>query len=86
MNLLNPKKLDQLIIVMLSGVSIREAARRIPVTRGTARKYYHLLVEIRKEQPICSCGQPAIHRGWCFHRYKNSLKRQLFMKKWHPIK
>lgn len=75
---------------LLAGNSIRATSRLTKTSKCTVRKLYKILLAMRsksgKDDILCPCGQPITHQGWCVYRYKNSPKRQKFMKNWHKKK
>ena len=60
------------------GMGVRAAARFAGVHKTTASRYLRMLDPL----PLCKCGRPVTHQGWCAHRFANSEKRQRFMGRW----
>lgn len=73
------EKQRTLIQALTDGHSIRKASEMAGVAKGTAQKYMR---ELRAAgmNPLCGCGQPSGHKGWCAERYKNSPARQAFVR------
>ena len=78
----NKEKIDKAISLFKSGEGIRSTARIAGMSKITASKIFHKinnLIELR-----CKCGQSIKnHRGWCSYRFKQSKKRQDFIKSWN---
>lgn len=72
-------EIQRIIQCFLNGVPIREAVRKLGISRKTVRKYYRQFPS--ELQPRCRCGQVAGHQGWCSERVAGSPKRQDFLKR-----
>lgn len=68
-----------LLCAFTDGMGIRAAADFAGVARGTARRYFREL----DPPPLCKCGKPATHQGWCSVRFAESPARQKLMRKLH---
>lgn len=75
-------KIDKLVACYQRGKTARTAARLCGVADATARTAYRTMRRILGVA-LCPCGQPSTHQGWCRVRYRQSEKRQAFMKNWH---
>ena len=80
-------KLENIRNSLLSGNGIRKTARILGVSKCTVGKCLKLLLASRRDAGagdiMCRCGQASTHQGWCWYRFKESPKRQQFMKRWH---
>jgi hypothetical protein len=61
------------------GMGVNAASKFAGVSQQTASRYLRML----NPMPLCKCGQPVTHRGWCSVRFANSPKRKKFMERWN---
>lgn len=75
-------QLSKLRAAIMGGFTAREAARAVGCDKNTANRCQRLL---RAEGivPICECGKPASHRGWCAARFARSPARQDVIRRLH---
>jgi len=78
-NFLPAEKIARMEELFASGFGVRATARIVGVSKNTARAYFPSI----GGEPLCPCGKPVRHQGWCSWRYEHSPARQLFMKRWH---
>jgi len=80
-------QLQRLCTALVRGKSIRAAAREAGCSRVTARKLHRiLLADFASPGQVafrCACGKPSTHRGFCSARFRESPRRQAFMRRWH---
>lgn len=75
-----PKEtIEKMQMLFEAGFGIRAVSRKLDISRTTAACYFPRI----GDEPLCPCGRPVRHKGWCFWRYRNSSARQEFMKQWH---
>lgn len=77
MNTLSTNEVATLLEMFSGGVGIREGARRTGISKATAAKYFKTLPIV----PLCGCGEPVTHQGWCKVRFSKSEKRQETVRK-----
>lgn len=80
-----PRQLKQEFLAAIArlvdhGASIRLISRATGLNRSTVRQFLREIQAV----PVCKCGQPATHQGWCRPRFQASELRQKFMRRWHP--
>lgn len=60
------------------GKSVRQVVEEVGIAQKTALKIRKSII---KELPLCSCGRPNGHRGWCPKRFSESPDRQETVRK-----
>lgn len=78
MNTISEQTEGALLSAFNDGMGIRAAARYAGVNVATSRRVWRTL----DPKPLCKCGRPATHRGWCSVRFAASAPRQEFMERW----
>ena len=89
-NFLKPEKIKQLVDQIEKGEEIRKISRETGVSKNTVTHIQRVVIAEKistgEAVPLCGCGQPAGHNGWCSHRLAESPKRQKFlMEKWGKL-
>lgn len=83
MNQKPPEVQAKIIAAFLVGKSVRVVARAFHCTKCTALRYRAMATaQNGGALPLCSCGRPAGHKGWCHDRVQRSVKRQEFLTRW----
>jgi hypothetical protein len=75
-----------IIEAFVSGLSVRGVVKKFRCAKNTASRYRKLALDLGWEMPMCTCGRPSGHRGWCSERVRNSPARQTFLSRWHGKK
>jgi hypothetical protein len=78
MNTISEQTEAALLCAFSDGASIRGAARFAGTCVQTSRRVWRTL----DPKPLCKCGRPATHKGWCSARFASSKPRQEFMDRW----
>lgn len=73
--------LSRVEALLKTGISNRAVCRQLGLHRDTVGKYRRHL-EAASGVILCACGLPSKHRGWCSHRFSQSVARQDFIKGW----
>lgn len=85
-NFLPGDKVEQIVSLLEQGKGVREVAKTVGVGSYTVTKYRQEWLSQRKASglglPLCECGEPIGHRGWCAVRYARSVARQKFVRDW----
>jgi len=81
----NGGRLERARAMLLTGYSMRQIRSQTGMASATITKLRHVLKDEGIE-PVCGCGQPTTHRGWCSVRFARSPARQSFMRRWHQTK
>lgn len=76
-----PDKFAAAMILFKAGLSGRQVEKILHVSKVIAMRYRKVAIE--KFDCRCQCGKVVGHNGFCSLRYKNSPKRQEFMRRWH---
>lgn len=80
MNTIKPEYRARAVILFKEGMSVRHIRKLTGLAHNT-------LLIIRKEiidqLPLCGCGQPSGHSGWCKPRFQDSSRRQKALAKLH---
>jgi len=76
-------KLEKAAKLLEEGKSVRKIVELTGMSKGTVSKLRSILKETLGIEPVCGCGLPATHQGFCSFRVTNSPNRQEFLKKWH---
>lgn len=76
-----PDKYAEAERLFRAGYTTRQVESEVGICKTTANHYRK--EALRNYDARCVCGRPAGHKGFCWHRYQNSPKRQEFMKQWH---
>jgi len=89
-NYLKPEKVKQVVEHIEKGNGIRKTSKETGVAKNTVTKIQRVVIaeKITTDEviPICKCGQPVGHKGWCSYRLAESPKRQEFlMEKWGKL-
>lgn len=88
-NFLKPEKVQMVVDRIQKGDSIRKTSRETGVSKTTVTNIQRVMVAEKIERneavPLCACGQPAGHKGWCSYRLAASPKRQQFLKEWGKL-
>src|SRR5580692_5371154 len=82
MNTLLPQKIDDIKRLLRQGFGTRHVAFAVGCNKNTVAGYRRKMLTCRNNLK-CPCGQPIGHVAWCSWRYKNSPRRQEFIKQWH---
>ncbi len=82
MNTILPIEYTLLYNLIIEGQSIRYIAKELNLAKNTVSRYRKMIGIV----PLCACGQPATHQGWCKVRFQKSSSRQDFIKNWHSKK
>ena len=72
---------DWLRSLLEHGAGVREAARLTGCSKNTASKLWRHLHNT--SPPMCACGRPSGHRGWCSPRIAKSPARQAALARMH---
>jgi len=80
-NYLLPEKRSKVEELISKGKGNRLIERETGVSKNTVKKIRQDIITETGNEPLCKCGQPATHKGWCSERFKKSPKRQATMKK-----
>lgn len=81
MNMLAPKRQQDLRDLLGAGFPIRYVADMLGISKTTALSYKKRLGAV-----VCPCGQTSSHRGMCRERLALYPGRQRFLReRWHRI-
>lgn len=81
----DPEKYHRCVIMIEKGGTIRELMEAEHIAKNTAMRLRHIVYDamdtLMFELPVCACGKPAGHNGWCKERFATHPKRQAVIAK-----
>jgi hypothetical protein len=85
-NNLKPEKKVAVKAELLAGNSLRGTVATTGVAKNTVSLIKKELSLTETEIPLCECGQPATHKGWCQYRIERSPRRKAYLKNLNTAK